>query len=62
MRFEAMWILGSLDIKLDAISAIIVVDTENWNTLSSVTQDNGLQYGLRQKTVLKRLQDGYLVR
>ena len=39
-----------------------MVDTEGWNTLSSMTQDSGLQYGLRQKTVLKRLREGYLFR
>ena len=46
---------GKFRYELDDISAIIVVDIESWNTISNVTQTHGLQYGLRQETVLKRL-------
>ena len=46
---------------MDDVSVIIVVDTEDWNILLNVTKASGLQYGLWQKTVLRRLQDGYLL-
>ena len=36
-----------------------MVDTEDWNTLLSMIQASGLQYGLRQEIVLKRLRDRY---